>query len=91
MTTQLQEIIVSTLPNPSKFRIRHNYCTVYVHDLHLAITEIDGRFQFSITKSYPGSLQSYQYYASTCFDLIQLEDEFKAMRARLEARGLLPA
>ena len=92
MENQLKDLILRTLPNPSKFVFAEctNSFSCYIHDLHLYISLADGRFKFSLVAIDRKELKSFVAYASTCFDLIQLEDEFKAMRNRLECRGLIP-
>ena len=92
MEQELKNLIVKTLPNPSKFRFAQctNSFSCYIYDLHLFISLEDGRFKFSLVVIDREELNSFVTYASTCFDLTQLEDEFKTMRNRLECRGLIP-
>ena len=92
MEQELKDLILKTLPSPSKFVFAEctNSFSCYIHDLHLYISLEDERFKFSLVLIDRENMKSFLIYASTCFDLIQLEDEFKAMRNRLECRGLIP-
>ena len=91
MEEHLKDLILRTLPNPSKFRFAEctNSFSCYIHDLHLTISLVDGWFKFSLVVIDRKELKSFIAYASTCFSLSELEDEFKAMRARLECRRLI--
>ncbi len=93
MEQELKDLILKTLPNPSKFDFAKctNAFSCYIHDLHLYISMTNERFKFSLVVIDREELDSFVAYASTCFNLIELEDEFKAMKTRLESRGLIPA
>lgn len=89
---KLKDLIFKTLPNPSKFiyseSIHSMYC--YIHDLYLFISFVNERLQFSAMVMNQKNTKPFKVYSSTCFDFLQLEDEFKAMRNRLEHRGFIP-
>ena len=92
MEQELKDLILKTLPSPSKFVFNKSTksLTCNIHDLHLFISFVNERLQFSAMVMNQKNTKPFKVYSSTCFDFLQLEDEFKAMRNRLEYRGFIP-
>ncbi len=92
MEQELKDLILKTLPNPSKFVYKEstNSFSCSIHDLHLFISLSNEQFEFYAVVTNKISYL-FPVYGSTCFDLTELEDEFKVMRNRLENRGFIPA
>ncbi|MEM9924434.1 MAG: hypothetical protein AAF915_11900 [Cyanobacteria bacterium P01_D01_bin.50] len=90
MEEELKNLVAKTLPNPKTFRFNNNALTCYIHDLHLAIKAIDGRFQFSLTRCNLETLTSDLLYSASAFNsLSELEEGLRAMGFEMKRRGFI--